>query len=122
MTVVPLTTRHVVERWISWTLRLGVCSSAALMVAGLLIAWLSAGSLHLPAENPPPGEVFHQLLSGSVDAMTLIFAGLLLLMLTPFLRVLTAAIAFAVEKDGAFVIVALIVLAMLLGELFFSVR
>lgn len=120
--MVPSTTHHVVERWISWTLRLGVWSSAALMITGLLIAWLSAGSLHLPGENPPPGEVFHRLLSGSVDPTTLIFAGLLLLMLTPFLRVLTAAVAFAVEKDRAFVIVALIVLAMLLGELFFSLK
>lgn len=92
------------------------------MIAGLLAAWLFAGSLHMPSENPPPGEVFRTLFSGSIDPVTLMFAGLLLLMLTPFLRVLTAAVGFAAEKDRTFVVVALVVLAMLLGELILSLR
>jgi uncharacterized membrane protein len=92
------------------------------MVAGLLLAWLSAGSLRLPSENPSPGEVFRSLLAGSLDPVTLMFAGLLVLMLTPFLRVLMAAAGFAAEKDRRFVVVALVVFAMLLGELVFSLR
>lgn len=113
---------HVVERWVGRTLRFGVWGSAGLMVAGLVVAWLSDGSLRLPSENPTPGDVFRGLLSGSIDAVTLMFAGLILLMLTPFLRVLTAAAGFAAEKDRTFVIVALIVFLMLLGELVFSLR
>jgi uncharacterized membrane protein len=116
------TTSHVVERWVGRALRLGVWSSAALMVAGLLVAWFSSGSLSLPRENPPPGVVLHDLLAGSIDPVTLMFAGLLLLMLTPFLRVLTAAIGFAAEKDRRFSVVALVVFAMLLGELILSLR
>jgi uncharacterized membrane protein len=92
------------------------------MVVGLSLAWYSAGSLRLPSENPSPGEVLRDLFSGSLDPVTLIFAGLLLLMLTPFLRVLTAAVGFAAEKDGRFVTVSLVVFAMLLGELIFSLR
>jgi len=115
-------THHLVERWVGRTLRFGVWTSAGLMVAGLLLAWLSAGSLRLPSENPTPGEVFRSLLAGSLDPVTLMFAGLLLLMLTPFLRVLTAAAGFAAEKDRRFVVVALVVFAMLLGELVFSLR
>ena len=114
------TTQHLVERWVGIALRAGVWSSATLMVAGLLIAWLSAGSLRMPDENPHPAEVLRNLLSGSFDPLTLIFAGLLLLMLTPFLRVLTAAIGFAAEKDTRFVFVALVVFSMLLGELLLS--
>ena len=115
-----LAPRHIVEHWVGIALRAGVWSSAILMIAGLAIAWLSVGSLRMPEENPHPAEVLRNLLSGSPDPMTLIFAGLLLLMLTPFLRVLTAAIGFAAEKDTRFVFVALVVFSMLLGELLLS--
>jgi uncharacterized membrane protein len=114
--------RHVVERWIGWTLRIGVWGSAFLMVLGLILAWLSPGSVRLPSENPSPGDILHSLFSGSPDPVTLMFAGLLFLMLTPFLRVLTAMVGFAAEKDRTFVIVALVVFTMLIGELAFSLR
>lgn len=113
---------HVVERWVGRVLRLGVWGSAGLMIAGLVIAWFTTGSLQQPSENPSPGEILRNMLSGSFDPVTLIFAGLLLLMLTPFVRVLTAAVGFAVERDRPFVVVALVVFAMLLGELVFSLR
>jgi uncharacterized membrane protein len=115
-------TRHIVERWISWTLRIGVWGSAALMALGLTLAWGSSATLRLPSENPSPVDVLRSLLSGSLDPVTLMFAGLLFLMLTPFLRVLTAAVGFAAEKDRTFVIIALVVFAMLLGELIFSLQ
>jgi uncharacterized membrane protein len=113
-------TRHLVEHWVGIALRAGVWSSATLMIAGLLLTWFSAGSLRLPDENPHPAEVLRNLFSGSLDPVTLIFAGLLLLMLTPFLRVLTAAIGFAAEKDMRYFFVALVVFSMLVGELVFS--
>lgn len=115
-------TRHVVERWIGWSLRLGVWGSAALMVLGLALAWVSPGSLHLPGENPRPADILRSLFSGSLDPVMLMFAGLLFLMLTPFLRVLTAAVGFAAEKDKTFVLMALLVFALLLGELIFSLQ
>ena len=114
--------RHVVERWISWTLRIGVWGSATLMVLGLGLAWVSPGALRLPSENPRPADVLHSLFSGSLDPVMVMFAGLLFLMLTPFLRVLTAVAGFAAERDRTFVIVGLVVFAMLLGELIFSLR
>jgi uncharacterized membrane protein len=92
------------------------------MVLGLALAWLSSSTLRLPSENPHPADVLHSLLSGSLDPVMLMFAGLLLLMLTPLLRVLTAVVGFAAEKDRTFVFVALAVFAMLLGELVFSLR
>jgi uncharacterized membrane protein len=114
--------RHVIDRWISWTLRVGVWGSATLMLIGLVLAWFSAGELTLPAENPHPGDVLRSLLSGSLDPIMLMFAGLLLLMLTPFFRVLTAIAGFAAEKDRTFVVVALVVFLMLIGELLFSLQ
>lgn len=118
----PETTHHLVERWISRTLRFGVWSSAALMVVGLVAAWFSTSNLPLPEENPSPALVFHDLFSGSLDPTVLMFAGLLVLMLTPFLRVLAAAAGFAAEKDRTFTIVSLVILAMLVAELLYSLR
>jgi uncharacterized membrane protein len=116
------TARHIVERWIGWTLRVGVWGSAALMALGLALAWFSSGTLRLPNENPRPAAVLHSLLSGSLDPVMVMFAGLLFLMITPFLRVLTAAAGFAAEKDRTFVLVALVVFAMLLAELVLSLQ
>jgi len=45
-----------------------------------------------------------------------------MLMLTPFLRVLTAAAGFAAEKDRKFTIISLVIFAMLAGELLYSLR
>jgi len=92
------------------------------MVLGLVLAWASPGTLRLPSENPRPADVLHSLFSGSLDPVMVMFAGLLFLMLTPFLRVLTAVAGFAAERDRTFVIVGLVVFAMLLGELIFSLR
>jgi uncharacterized membrane protein len=114
------TTKHIVERWIGRTLRVGVWASAGLMILGLMLSWISTLSPSLPIENPHPADVLRSLFSGTLDPTTLMFAGLLLLMLTPFLRVLTAAVGFAAEKDRTFMLVALVVLVMLLGELVFS--
>lgn len=115
-------TRHRVERWIGRILRFGVWGSASLMVAGLISAWLSESTLRIPIENPAATEVVRNLFSGTLDSTTLIFAGLILLMLTPFLRVLIAAAGFAVEKDHRFTLVSLVIFIMLVGELVYSLR
>jgi uncharacterized membrane protein len=92
------------------------------MVLGLALAWLSADTLRLPSENPRPTAVLRSLFSGSLDPVMVMFAGLLLLMLTPFLRVLTAVAGFVAEKDRTFIVVALVVFTMLLAELIFSLQ
>ena len=115
-------THSKVERWTSIALRVGVWSSATLMVAGLLMVWVSGSTPSLASENLSPGDLLRKLFSSSVDGVTLIFSGLLVLMLTHFLRVLTAAVGFLAERDFKFVFISLAVLSMLLGELFFSLR
>ena len=115
-------TERRVERWIGRILRFGVWGSAALMISGLVAAWFSEGALHIPAENPAATDVLRNLLSGSLDPATLMFGGLVLLMLTPLLRVLTAAAGFVVEKDHKFTVVSLVIFCMLVGELVYSLR
>jgi uncharacterized membrane protein len=113
------TSRHFVERWTQWALRIGVWSSASLMFLGLILNTLDpAGELpHLSL-----GEAFQKLASLSVDAPLLITMGLIFLMLTPYLRVLTAIIGFTAEKDWKFSIVSLTVFLMLVGELLYSLH
>jgi uncharacterized membrane protein len=53
----------------------------------------------------------------SLNARALIQFGLLLLILTPVLRVVFAAFAFALERDRMYVVVSLIVLGILLYSL-----
>jgi uncharacterized membrane protein len=115
-------TEQRVERWIGRILRFGVWGSAGLMIAGLVAAWLSDGALHIPTENPAATNVLRHLLAGSLEPTTLMFGGLILLMLTPLLRVLTAAAGFIVEKDHKFTLVSLLIFLMLVGELVYSLR
>lgn len=111
---------HTVERWTSLSLKLGVWISGGLMVIGLVSAALQSFAISLPKDNPTLGALLRNVFSGSLDPVTTMFLGLVLLMLTPFLRVITALAGFAVEKDWKFVAVSLIVFLMLIGELVYS--
>lgn len=113
---------------ISRALRIGVWTSSLLMGAGLLVSSLQSGVVQVPEKNPSLMELLSSLFSKAMllprgsEAITLLYAGVVVLMLTPFVRVLAAAIAFGVEKDWKFVGVSLVVLCMLVGELVFSLR
>ena len=113
--------RHDVERWTSWILRIGVWVSAGFMIAGLLIATIYPSTIVAFSSNPTLGNLARQLLSGSFDPVTLMLAGLVFLMFTPILRVITAVFGFAMERDWRFVIVACIVLLLLTGEIMYSI-
>ena len=90
------------------------------MIAGLLMYAFQSFAVPVPQQNPTLSALIQNLLHGSLDSYTLMFSGLVLLMLTPFLRVLTAMIGFAVEKDKAFVLVSLAVFVLLICELIYS--
>lgn len=85
-----------VELLTSRALRTGVWGSVMLFLAGLIGTWFF-----------PTATVSPLLLS----------AGVILLISTPFLRVLFAIVGFSMERDRTFVIVSLGVFLMLLGEL-----
>lgn len=109
-------------------LRLGVTLSSLLMVSGLMVASFQSTPLPIPERNPTLGELLHQLVSGPLGSMsgssatTLMFAGLVLLMLTPFLRVVTTLFIFRAEKDWKFVGIATLVFLMLAGQVIYSLR
>jgi len=114
------------ERLIGRILRVGVLLSSLLMASGLLIASLQSTALPMPERNPTLGELLGQLVSGQLgsvngsSATTLIFAGLVLLMFTPFLRVVATIVVFRAQNDWMFVSVALVVFLLLAGQVVYS--
>ena len=113
--------RHDAERWTGRVLRIGVWVSASLMIAGLLIGAMYPSTIVAFSSNPTLGNLVMRMLSGSFDPVTLMLAGLVFLMFTPILRVITAIFGFAMERDWRFVIVSSIVLLLLAGEIMYSI-
>jgi uncharacterized membrane protein len=117
----PNGTHHAAELWTSRILRLGVWVSASLMILGLLIAAIFPSSIVTLSTNPSFGILAERMFSTTFDPITLMFVGLVSLMFTPVLRVITAVFGFAVERDWRFVVVSSIVLLLLTAEILYSV-
>jgi uncharacterized membrane protein len=113
--------RHDAERWTSRVLQIGVWVSASLMIAGLLIAAIYPSTIVAFTTNPTLSNLVMRMLSGSFDPVTLMFAGLVFLMFTPILRVITAVVGFGVERDWRFVFFSSVVLILLAGEIVYSI-
>jgi uncharacterized membrane protein len=113
--------RHDAERWTGRVLRIGVWVSASLMIAGLLIGAVYPSTIVAFSSNPTLGNLVMRMLSGSFDPVTLMFAGLVFLMFTPILRVITAIVGFGLERDWRFVFVSSVVLLLLVGEIVYSI-
>jgi uncharacterized membrane protein len=112
---------HSVERWTSRVLRLGVWVSASLMIFGLLFAAISPAPVDPLSTNPSLDMVAEHLFSSRFDPVILMFAGLLMLIFTPILRVITAVYGFAMERDWRFVVVSSVVFILLAGEIMYSI-
>ncbi len=111
------------DLWIARTLQAGIILSAALMTAGLLLLSVHGGTLVVPAENPSIGDIVRSFFGETErvnTASALMFAGFLVLMVTPILRVITTFIVYVRERDWRYAAVASIVLLMLVGELLFA--
>jgi uncharacterized membrane protein YfcA len=105
---------------IAWILQGGVILSAVVIVFGLVLLPTRPGGLslerllHFPQTLRQVGEELLFLRPQAVIAL-----GLLLLIATPIIRVAVSIIAFACERDRAYVLITAIVLAILLFSMFF---
>jgi uncharacterized membrane protein len=113
-----MTKTTTIEHKASLVLRAGIWSSGLLMGFGLLLALIS-GVGGAPASTSI-ADIFRFALGNPLHPLTLIYAGLVLLMFTPILRVVAALIGFAVERDHRFVLVSATVLILLLCEVGYS--
>ena len=114
------------EHWIARILAGGVWTSAILLGGGLILTVFGNGGPTSFDKSPGLAEVIHELTTKGLYAgnassgATIIYLGLIALILTPFVRVLTAAVTFVLEKDWRYVVVSLLVFFALIGELVFS--
>jgi uncharacterized membrane protein len=115
---------------ISLVLRIGVTVSIAVVAAGLALMFV-----HHPAYGHLRGPFsYHRLTSGSTlfphtfpqlgaalgagDGRGVVVLGLLILIVTPVLRVAVSVLAFVYERDRAMTLVTLFVLTALVGSFF----
>jgi uncharacterized membrane protein len=98
-------------------LRVGVVTAAA------VVAWGGAWYLQRTGQTRPDYHAFHPEVRGlhSLGVLPLpqaiIMIGLLILIATPVARVVFSLVAFALERDRAYVVITLIVLIVLLYSL-----
>lgn len=101
------------QKLISRTLRGGVLVSALLLVLGIVGLFLSPSSLPSEGRAPSLAELLQAITSGASSIpfpVLLLYAGILVLAVTPLARVLITLLGFAVQKDWKFVALSLIVL------------
>lgn len=120
-----------VELIISWLLRIGVWSSVAIIIAGLILLVVKdhtallherSGGLEGLLRQGPPGEPQPFTLYTDVLASVrrgepygVITLGLLILLLTPVLRVAVSIVAFLIERDWLYTAITTAVLCLLLA-------
>jgi len=116
------------NRWISLLLKLGVYSSATLMVLGLVLALAGPSTPVTGDTKLTIDEIVQAIIhpsarqTGMSASLLLIASGLLLLMFTPVIRVVAALVSFLSEKDWTFSLVSLLVLGVLILEITLSLQ
>ena len=107
---------------VSWVLLIGVSISAALIGAGLLasfaVGWRGSlsGFPHADVAIDSFGDLGEGLRALRPQAIAQL--GLIVLVATPIIRVMTSLVAFALEGDRLYVLLTAIVLAILLASAF----
>ena len=105
------------ELAISHVLRGGVVLSAAIILLGVIWFYLQMAMTGQATLTYPHSviEVAQELAQG--DPLALVTLGLLILLLTPILRVAISILIFALERDWLYTVITLIVLLILLISL-----
>jgi uncharacterized membrane protein len=106
------------ELFISNILRGGVLLSATIIVIGVVMFY-ARYSMHAADAHSFPHSL-GAVISGiaRADARSVIVLGLLVLLITPVLRVAVSIVAFAIESDWRYVVITAIVLFVLLLSFF----
>lgn len=118
---------HPMEIWISYVLRIGVMVSGAVILVGLSYFLLRgvAGTPSTTAEDllrgggkvitVSPGSIMRGVLA--LDPVAIIQVGVLLLILTPMMRVGMTVLLFGAQRDWVFVAITCIVFSVLVAGL-----
>jgi uncharacterized membrane protein len=118
MTTSRLQKEHRLDTWVAWVLAAGVVVSGALIAAGvlgsLIVGWTGSltGEPLAPTDPTDFGDLWPRLVA--LQPLALSQAGLLLLIVTPVVRVAVTALGFFGEHDRLYAVISLAVLFMLL--------
>ena len=120
----PSVSGHPMEIWISHVLRFGVILAAAVILLGLVVFVVTTPSsgptslhqlLHSGEAPVSPHGIIRGVANG--NATSLIQLGVLALILTPVTRVAMSIALFSAQRDGVFVLITSVVLAVLVAGL-----
>jgi uncharacterized membrane protein len=115
---------HPMEIWISYVLRVGVLTAAAIVFVGLVLFLVRGTGASGPQSLDDilgngghtvavtPGEIFHNVMHG--DAIAIIQLGVLVLILTPTMRVAMTTFLFLAQRDWIFVAITCVVFIVLI--------
>ncbi|KQM69371.1 hypothetical protein ASE74_05050 [Pedobacter sp. Leaf216] len=114
-----------VEKIVGKLLRFGVITASIVVLAGGILFLIQYGTAARPDYHIFKGEensyiTFKGIFMGifTLKPMAIIQFGVLLLIITPIMRIVFSLFAFVIEKDKMYVIITLIVLAIILGSTF----
>ena len=114
-----------VEKIVGKLLRFGVITASLVVLLGGLLFLVQHGAQSRPDYHIFKGEendfiTFDGIFKGlfTFKPMAIIQFGVLLLIITPILRIIFSLFAFILEKDKLYVVITLIVLAIILGSTF----
>jgi uncharacterized membrane protein len=108
------------ERVIAHVLRYGSLSATMIMSVGLGMILVRGLAASLPGYHRVRITLLLSRLA-ELDPAAITETGILLLMVTPLLRVIVAVITFALERDLKYVVISLGVLAIVLASIGFAV-
>lgn|SRR5487761_1809623 len=108
---------HQLQHWVHRILLGGLVVSAALLLAGMVIMLVRGGQEASP--HTPLASLLRDAARLNGPALTTL--GLLVLMITPILRVVVLLIGWAVRRDWVFAAISLVVLALLMISLLLGV-
>jgi uncharacterized membrane protein len=116
----PIQTREFTSSIIGWILRGGVILSSTIILLGFLLLLARSGGESGPGLSIGTfpytlGQVWSGLLMFQPQAI--IASGLLFLIVIPVASVITSVVAFAIERDRRFVVIACVVLAILITSM-----
>ncbi len=100
------------ELFIGKSLRIGVLLSGAVIAVGLALLLLKTPAAYSSGTLHTFQQIWHNLLLGQPYAV--IYAGLLLLILTPIFRVAASVVLFFYQRDFVYVVITSYVLAVLI--------
>jgi uncharacterized membrane protein len=110
---VPDDNSHRLQHWVHWTLLVGLAASAVLLTCGLA-AMLGQGHQQTP-RHESLGTLGREAARFHGPAITTL--GLLVLMITPVMRVVVLLVGWALRRDWLFAAVAFVVLGLLVLSL-----